>query len=60
MEIRCEGVGGNMQVGDLVKYISDNDLGIIIDKTKSGKYRVKWNDDCDGWYNGRVLEVICE
>ena len=49
-----------MQVGDLVKYISDNDLGIIIDKTKSGKYRVKWNDDCDGWYNGRVLEVICE
>ena len=50
-----------LQVGDLVKYISDNDVGIIIDKTKSGKYRVKWiDDDCDGWYNGRVLEAICK
>ena len=49
-----------MKIGTIVKYLADNDLGIIIDKDKDGEYRVKWNDGCDGWYILSELEIICE
>ena len=59
--VRVARVGGSMQVGSLVKYHADNDLGIIIDKDEDfGEYYVKWNSGEDGWYMPYFLEVICK
>ena len=54
-----------MQVGTIVKWITANDLGIIIDKEEDfGEYCVKWvAGSCsgeDGWYMPYCLEVICK
>ena len=58
-----------MKIGDLVKYITTNDYGIILDRehlefetdTDDGIFFVLWfNDyDCD-WWDGSDLEVISE
>jgi hypothetical protein len=52
--------GGNMRIGSLVKYLADNDLGIIIDKDEFGEYHIRWNSGEDGWYIPSELEVICK
>ena len=56
-----------MEVGDLVKYITTNDIGIVIDKEYAcyDDYAIKiyWLDggDPDGdWYDEADLEVICK
>ena len=49
-----------MQIGTIVKYLADNDLGIIVDKDEFGAYRVKWNDGCEDWHIQSELEVVCE
>ena len=58
-----------MKVGDLVKYKTTNDYGIILDReypefetdTEDGIFFILWfNDyDCD-WWDGSDLEVISE
>lgn len=59
-----------MQVGDLVRYITTNDIGIIIDKeyecyrtTDDYAIKIYWLDGIDpegDWYNEEDLEVINE
>ena len=66
MEIRHEGVGGNMRIGSLVQDLIDGDLGIITQT----KYQmdskvfhvVFFSGDLplNGWYGDTELEVICE
>ena len=49
-----------MQVGDLVRYKEDGDIGIIIeyDPAMYCKYHVKWGDGCEGWHLSGEMEVI--
>jgi len=49
-----------MRIGSLVKYLADNDLGIIIDKDEFGEYHIRWNSGEDGWYVPSELEVLCK
>jgi hypothetical protein len=51
-----------MEVGDLVRYIDDGDVGIIIDidPDNYGEYHVKWGDGCEGWHRTSDMEVICK
>ena len=60
-----------MQVGDLVKYIGSNDIGIILDKEyecyQEDTYKVYWFADglsaltyVSDWWDGSDLEAICE
>jgi len=51
-----------MKIGTIVKYLADNDLGIIVDKDEFGEYYIKWNSGEDGWFSPLdcELEVICE
>ena len=56
-----------MDIGDLVKYIASNEIGIIIDKEyecyQEDTYRVYWLTDeepVDDWWDGSDLEVISE
>tara|TARA_Y100001938_G_C8064714_1_gene419500 strand:+ start:440 stop:643 length:204 start_codon:yes stop_codon:yes gene_type:complete len=57
--------GGLMKVGDLVKYKTTNDYGIILDKEytcyNEDTYMIYWFSDCDcDWWDGSDLEVISE
>jgi len=49
-----------MQIGSLVRYKDDGDLGIIIDINLRGDCRVKWSDGVDGYFCPTTMEVICE
>ena len=54
-----------MQVGDLVKYITSSDVGVIVDKEyscyKEETYKVYWlNDGCCDWWDLSDLEVLCK
>jgi hypothetical protein len=56
-----------MQIGDLVKYIASNDIGIILDKEyecyQEDTYKVYWfaDDDWnDDWWDGSDLEALCK
>ena len=54
-----------MQIGDLVRYITTNECGIILDKEyasyKEDTYKVYWFSDCAfDWWDGSDLEVISE
>ena len=60
MEIRHEGVGGNMQVGSLVRYRNDADLGIVTEIDATGMYHIKWSDGKEGWHLQSEMEVICK
>ena len=54
-----------MQVGDLVKYSTSDDVGVIVDKEypcyQEETYKIYWlNDgDCD-WFDADDLEVLCK
>ena len=49
-----------MKVGDLVKHIEYDYIGIVINKDEYNYY-IHWTDD-DGceWYGESELEVICK
>ena len=47
-----------MQVGDLVKYDGDGDIGIIIEVCYDGDYHVMWADGKQGWHVFSEIEVI--
>ena len=57
-----------MQVGDLVRYIATNEIGIVIDKEyecyQEETYRVYWFTDLDEeiveWWDGSDLEALCK
>ena len=51
-----------MQVGDLVRYNDDGDIGIIIeiDPDMYCEYLIKWGDGCEGWHLSSEYEVIHE
>ena len=50
-----------MQVGDLVKHIEYDYIGIVINKDEYNYY-IHWTDDDDGceWYGEHNLELICK
>ena len=59
-----------MQVGDLVRYTTTNDIGIIIDieyecyrTVDDYAIKIDWLDGIDpegDWYSEEDLEVICK
>ena len=52
-----------MQIGDLVRYNEDGDIGIIIeiDPEMHCEYLIKWGDGCQGWHLwSEFVEVIDE
>ena len=50
-----------MKIGDLVRHIEYDYIGVVIDKDKSLYYiQVITDDDGCEWYGGNTLEVINE
>ena len=49
-----------MKVGDLVKYRSDGDTGIVTDIDATGMFFIHWSDGKEGWHLDSELEVINE
>ena len=49
-----------MQVGSLVRYRNDDDLGIVTEIDATGMYHIKWSDGKEGWHLQSELEVICK
>ena len=48
-------------IGSLVMYCDDGDLGIITDTDPcNGMCRIQWNDGKNGWHLQSELEVLCE
>jgi len=51
--------GGNMKVGDLVRYNEDGDIGIITEVGADlGDYYVQWADGTEGYHIAEEMEVI--
>jgi len=49
-----------MEVGDLVIYRNDGDIGVIMDCDRTGMAYVHWTNDMEGWHIASELEVINE
>ena len=49
-----------MQIGDLVKHIELEYIGIIIIKDDLDYLCVHWSDNAFDWYSECELEVLCE
>ena len=52
-----------MQVGDLVIYDADGDIGIIMEVSENPcgmltDYYVRWSNDLNGWHEECELEVL--
>jgi len=49
-----------MQVGDLVKYHYNGDIGLITEVDSDGEFYVQWADGKEGYHIESELEVINE
>ena len=49
-----------MEVGDLVRYRDDGDIGIITEVDCAGMAYILWASDCEGWHLASEMEVIDE
>ena len=48
-----------MKIGDLVRYIYDGDIGIIVERNRNmDDYFVEWADGTNGYHIESELEVI--
>ena len=53
--------GGDMQVGDLVRYKDDGDIGIITEVyMPHGEFYVQWADGTEGYHVESEMEVLCK
>jgi uncharacterized protein YodC (DUF2158 family) len=53
-------IGDNMQVGTIVRYRNDGDLGIVKDIDATGMYYVKWSDGKEDWHLRSEMEIVCK
>ena len=47
-----------MEVGDLVRYRDDGDIGIITEVDCAGMAYILWASDFEGWHLAGEMEVI--
>ena len=47
-----------MQVGDLVRYRDDGDIGIITEVDCAGMAYILWASDFEGWHIASEVEVL--
>ena len=49
-----------MEVGDLVRYNKDGDIGIVIEikRDNYAEYLIKWGDGCQGYHLESEVEVL--
>tara|TARA_B100000287_G_scaffold303825_1_gene286979 strand:+ start:317 stop:484 length:168 start_codon:yes stop_codon:yes gene_type:complete len=55
-----------MQIGSLVRYLEDGDLGIVValgvedDSDNAVWFQVRWGDGTDDWHQLKEVEVLCK
>ena len=47
-----------MNVGDLVRYRHDGDIGIITEVDNDGEFYVQWADGTEGYHIESEMEVL--